>query len=111
MTFSFLSSSETPSTVGLFLSSEAGGLGALSPGIQFDGIGLLSPRGHWPELFTRCVLQTGDSEGKDCWMGQVIHCGGAARDPSIQNLFQSADVDSGVIRYVEALSAQVVTPL
>jgi hypothetical protein len=93
------------------LSSEAGGLGALNPGIQFDGIGLLSPRGHWPELFTRCVLQTGDSEGKDCWMGQVIHCGGAARDPSIQNLFQSADVDSGVIRYVEALSAQVVTPL
>tara|TARA_B100001121_G_scaffold284738_1_gene279932 strand:+ start:416 stop:586 length:171 start_codon:yes stop_codon:yes gene_type:complete len=56
-------------------------------------------------------LQTGDSEGKDCWMGQVIHCGGAARDPSIQNLFQSADMDSGVIRYVEALSAQVVTPL
>ena len=35
---------------------------------------------------------------KDWWMGQVIHCGGAARDPSIHNLVQIADVDSGVIR-------------
>ena len=30
-------------------------------------------------------------------MGQVIHRGGAARDPSIHNLFQIADVNSGVI--------------
>jgi len=29
-------------------------------------------------------------------------CGGAARDPSIRNLFQIADVDSGVIRWVNA---------
>ena len=35
-------------------------------------------------------------------MGQVIHCGGAARDPKIHNLFQIADVDSGVIRWVNA---------
>jgi len=27
---------------------------------------------------------------------------GAARDPSIHNLFQIADVDSGVIRWVNA---------
>ena len=33
---------------------------------------------------------------------QVIHCGGAARDPSMHNLFQIADVDSGVIRWVNA---------
>lgn len=33
-------------------------------------------------------------------MGQVIHCGGVARDPSIHNLFQIADIDSGVIRWV-----------
>ena len=35
-------------------------------------------------------------------MGQVIHCGGAARDPKIHNLFQISDVDSGVIRWVNA---------
>jgi len=41
---------------------------------------------------------TGAQDEKDWWTGQVIHCGGAARDPSIHNLFQIADVDSGVIR-------------
>ena len=45
---------------------------------------------------------TGETAEKDWWMGQVIHCGGAARDPSIHNLFQIADVDSGVIRWVSA---------
>jgi len=29
-------------------------------------------------------------------------CGGAARDQSVQNLFQIADVDAGVIRWVNA---------
>ena len=47
-------------------------------------------------------LQTGEKAEKDWWMGQVIHCGGAARDLSIHNLFQIADVDSGVIRWVNA---------
>ena len=44
----------------------------------------------------------GEEAEKDWWMGQVLHCGGAARDPSIQNLLQVADVDSGVIRWVNA---------
>ena len=35
-------------------------------------------------------------------MGQVIHCGGDARDPKIHNLFQIADVNSGEIRWVNA---------
>ena len=35
-------------------------------------------------------------------MGQVIFCNGAARDPKIHNLFQIADGDSGVIRWVNA---------
>ena len=43
---------------------------------------------------------TGEKRDKDWWMGQVIHCGGAARAPSMHNLFQIADVDSGVIRLV-----------
>ena len=45
---------------------------------------------------------TGEKAEKDWWMGQVIHCGGAARDPSMHNLFQIADVDSGVIRWGNA---------
>ena len=36
---------------------------------------------------------TGEKQDLDWWMGQVIHCGGAAREPSIHNFFQIADVD------------------
>jgi len=32
----------------------------------------------------------------------VIHCDGAALDLSLHNLFQIADVNSGVIRWVKA---------
>ena len=35
-------------------------------------------------------------------MGRVIHFGGGARNPKIHNLFQIADVDTGVIRWVNA---------
>ena len=51
---------------------------------------------------------TGEKADKDWWMGQVIHCGGAARDPKVHNLFQIADVDSGVIRW---LNADLVTEI
>ena len=55
-------------------------------------------------------FQVGEKRDKDWWMGQVIHCGGAARDPSIHNLFQIADVDSGEIRWVNAdLVSYIVT--
>ena len=47
-------------------------------------------------------LQIGEKRDKDWWMGEVIHCGGAARAPKIRNLSQIADVDSGVIRWVNA---------
>ncbi|WP_186489146.1 DUF3104 domain-containing protein [Synechococcus sp. BIOS-U3-1] len=43
--------------------------------------------------------QIGEKAHKDWWMGQVIHCGGAAHDPKIHNLFQIAEVDSGEIRW------------
>ena len=39
---------------------------------------------------------------KDWWMGQVIQCGGAARDPKTHNLFQIVDVDSDEISWVNA---------
>ena len=53
-------------------------------------------------VIVRHDFLTGEKRDKDWWMGEVIHCGGAARDPSIHNLFQIADVDSGVIRWVNA---------
>ena len=40
--------------------------------------------------------------GEDRWMGQLIYYDGAIRDPGIHNLFRIADVDSGVIRWVNA---------
>ena len=42
------------------------------------------------------------SEGEDWWMGDVIWMEGGARDPRVPTLFQIADVDSGVIRWVNA---------
>ena len=55
--------------------------------------------------------QTGEKTDKDWWMGEVIHCGGAARDPSIHNLFQIADVDSGVIHWVNAELVSQMAPM
>ena len=53
---------------------------------------------------------TGENADKDWWMDQVIHCGGGARNPKIHNLFQIADVDSGVIRWLNAgLVSHIVT--
>ena len=53
-------------------------------------------------VIVRCDYLTGETQNKDWWMGHVVHCGGAARNPGIHNLFQVADVDSGVIRWVNA---------
>ena len=50
----------------------------------------------------QCDYLTGEKPTQDWWMGSVLHCGGAARDPSIHNLFQIADVDTGVIKWVNA---------
>ena len=62
-------------------------------------------------VVVKCDLLTGETERKDWWMGQVLQCGGAARDPSIHNLFQIADVDSGVIRWVNTdLATHMVPP-
>ena len=53
-------------------------------------------------VIVKCDHQVGENQDKDWWMGQVIHCGGASRDPKVHNLFQIADVDSGVILWVNA---------
>ena len=53
-------------------------------------------------VIVRHDFLTGEKRDKDWWMGQVIHCGGAARDPSMHNLFQITDVDSCMIRWCNA---------
>ena len=62
-------------------------------------------------LIVRHDFLAGDKQGKDWWKGQVIHCGGAARDPSMHNLFQIADVDSGVIRLVNVDLVMQILPM
>ena len=42
----------------------------------------------------------GSTDSDDWWMADVIHVDGGARDPKVLTLFQVADVDSGVIRWV-----------
>lgn len=44
----------------------------------------------------------GQTDDPGWWMGQVVWCEGGARDPAINSLFQVADVDDGVIRWVNA---------
>ena len=42
------------------------------------------------------------TEGDQWWIGDVIFAEGGARDPKAPTLFQVADVDTGVIRWVNA---------
>ena len=47
---------------------------------------------------------------QDWWVGQVVFCEGGARDPSVNSLFQIADVDSGAIRWVNADCVSDILP-
>ena len=49
-----------------------------------------------------------DSDTNAWWMGKVIFVEGSARNPKAPALFQIADVDSGVIRWVNADCVQKV---
>ena len=42
----------------------------------------------------------GNTDADDWWMADVIHVDGGARDPKVPPLFQVADVDTGVVRWV-----------
>ena len=44
----------------------------------------------------------GETLDKNWWMEEVIHCCGAAHAPSIHNPVQVADVNTGVIRWINA---------
>ena len=50
-------------------------------------------------VIVRCDYLVGETQDKDWWMGVCIGCERGARDPSVNSLFQIADVDSGVIRW------------
>ena len=50
------------------------------------------------------------SDGDDWWMGDILHVDGGARAPKIPTLFQIADVDSGVVRWVNADVVSHVVP-
>ena len=52
------------------------------------------------------------SDEKAWWMGQVIFLEGSARDPKSPSLVQLADVDTGVIRWVNAdCIEQILMPI
>ena len=49
------------------------------------------------------VIVGGDQiEQGNWWMGQVIFCEGSARHPKLPSLFQVADVDTGLIKWIDA---------
>ena len=49
------------------------------------------------------VIVAGDQlDQGDWWMGQVLFCEGSARHPRLPSLFQVADVDTGVIKWINA---------
>ena len=39
-------------------------------------------------------------EANDYWIGQIIHCTGCARDPTIPSLLQIINIDTGIIKIV-----------
>ena len=45
-------------------------------------------------VIVRQEYLTGETADRDWWVGPDLHCGVAALDPSIVNLFQIADVHS-----------------
>ena len=53
-------------------------------------------------VIVKCDFLVGEKQAKNWWISQLIHCGSAARNPSIHNLFQIAELDSGVIRWVNS---------
>ena len=49
-----------------------------------------------------------DSDTNGWWMGEVLYVEGSARNPKAPSLFQIADVDSGLIHWVNADCVQKI---
>ena len=48
------------------------------------------------------------SESKDWFMSQILWVEGGTRDPKVPTLFQVSDIDTGVIRWVNADQVQQI---
>ena len=48
------------------------------------------------------------TESTDWWMGEILWVEGGARDPRVPTLFQISDVDTGVIRWINADCVQQI---
>ena len=68
------------------------------------------PRQHPVFLDVKAGMTVVVTKTDGWWMGDVIHVDGGARDPKIPTLFQIADVDSGVIRWVNADLVSHIVP-
>ena len=51
-----------------------------------------------------------DSSASDWFMATVLFVEGSARDPNAPSLFQVADIDTGIVRFVNADQVKKVIP-
>ena len=68
--------------------------------------GCLAVHAEAPVLHVRpghfVIVGGHEVDQSDWWMGQVLFCEGNARHPQLPSLFQVADVDTGVIKWINA---------
>ena len=79
--------------------------------------GVIKANGHAPDFLSAMpgdvVIVWGhpelvDSDTNAWWMGEVLYVEGSARNPKAPSLFQIADVDSGLIHWVNADCVQKI---
>lgn len=51
-------------------------------------------------MIVQAAQQVAHQFDDNWWMGQVVFCGGGARDPRVNAMFQVANVDDGCIKWV-----------
>ena len=64
--------------------------------------GVSAPNSDQVFLHVRAGMTVIVEEGKDLRMADVIWVDGGARNPKVPTLFQAADVDTGLINWVNA---------
>ena len=51
-----------------------------------------------------------EQDEESWWMADVIHVDGGARNPNVPTLFQVADVDDGMVRWINADLVSHIVP-
>ena len=74
------------------------------------GRGVSAPNSDQVFLHVRSGMTVIVEEGKDLRMADVIWVDGGARNPKVPTLFQVADVDTGVINWVNADLVNYIVP-